>query len=648
MYLSDSFLDVYSKRVVEWGFPSGPNSLGEVTYRRTYARDGEHWWQTVRRVVEGVYDIMHEHCERYNLPFDMGLARYDAQQMYDLIFNFKFLPPGRGLWMMGTDYLKDRNTSVPLYNCSYVSTENIDKDFDKPFRFMADVSMLGVGVGFDSKGAGKLSWEPSNAASAVLIADSREGWVDSIGALIRWGFGVGPRPLFDYSLIRPAGSVIRGFGGVSEGPGALISLHESLTELIIAHSDEKISVRNIVDIMNLIGKCVVSGNVRRSAQIAFGDYNDEVFANLKNYTVNPERKSFGWSSNNSVYAEVGSDYSAIAERIRDNGEPGIIWMENVWTNGRMGHADSRDTKTKATNPCGEIALEHMEMCNLVETFPYHHESIEEYKQTLKYAYIYAKAVTLLPSHWAETNAVQMRNRRIGTSMSGITQFVTYRGEKEFIRWCKEGYKTIEHYDKAYSEWLCIRESIRTTTVKPSGSVSLLAGATPGVHYPTYQYYIRRIRFSENHPDVDAMRSAGYHVEQAIHEPNTVIVEFPVKGDPKVKTEKDVSLSKKVRLAAIVQQHWSDNLVSCTATFNSKTEGNIIADVLAAYETRLKGISFLPLAEEGAYDQMPYEPITEEKYIELCDGLKPIAWRDVVHDLDDMFCDGAVCELPVQP
>ena len=97
MFLSETFLEQYKTKKVKWGFPSGPNSLGEITYRRTYSRDGEQWWQTVRRVVEGTYDILYNHCSRYNLPFDQGLSRYDAEQMYDLIFNFKFLPPGRGL-----------------------------------------------------------------------------------------------------------------------------------------------------------------------------------------------------------------------------------------------------------------------------------------------------------------------------------------------------------------------------------------------------------------------------------------------------------------------------------------------------------------------------------------------------------------------
>ncbi len=646
-FLSTEFLSEYENKPVKWGFASGPNSLGEITYRRTYSRDGEQWWQTVRRVVEGTYEILYSHCKYYNIPFDISTSKKDAEKMYDLIFNFKFLPPGRGLWVMGSDHVREIG-GCALNNCSFVSTSAIDKEYDKPFRFLMDVSMLGVGCGFDTKGADKLTWEPSTYNHIdIQIADSREGWVDSVGAMLRWGFGIGPCPVFDYSLIRPKGSPIRGFGGISEGPDSLIDLHNKLEEIIVSRNGKPVSSRDIVDIMNLIGCCVVAGNVRRSAEIALGSADDEVFMNLKNYDLNPDRADFGWTSNNSIFAEVGMNYEAIANRIADNGEPGLVWLDNIRKYSRLtDKPDNKDWRVVGTNPCAEQSLETYEVCNLVETFPHHHKTLAEYKETLKYAFIYAKAVSLVPTHWTETNAVMLRNRRIGTSMSGVAQFVSYKNEANLIKWSKAGYATLDHYDRVYSEWLCVRESIKKSSIKPSGTVSLLSGSTPGVHYPTYRYYIRRIRFAENHPDVASFIEAGYNVEPDLYSSGTVVVEFPVSGDPKVPTEREVSLEAKVELAVLLQEYWADNQVSCTATFDPKTERSKIVDVLKEYDKNLKSISFLPMSDDGAFAQMPYEAITKEKYEELISDLKPINWEyQSVHDMQDTGCDGAACMLP---
>jgi ribonucleoside-triphosphate reductase len=646
MFLKDEFISEYRDKQPQWGFKSGPNSLGEITYRRTYSRDGEQWFQTVQRVVEGTYEIILNHCEHYNIPFDMDLAKYDAQEMYKLIYDFKFLPPGRGLWMMGTDYIRERG-GMALNNCAFVSTENIDKDLSKPFEFLMDASMLGVGVGFDTRGAGKIAWNPDTTdhVGFVTIEDSREGWVDSVKLLLLWGFGKVVKPAFLYDKIRGPGELIKGFGGVSEGPEELKKLHIALEQLILRNNGNKITVKDIVDIFNMIAVCVVSGNVRRSAEIAFGSIDDEVFQNLKNYDIYPERKEYGWASNNSLLAEVGMDYSRFTDSIVRNGEPGFIWLENMQKYGRMSEApNNKDWRVRGANPCSEQSLEPYEVCTLVETFPHHHESIEEYNKTLKYAFIYAKAVTLLPTHWKETNAVMLRNRRIGTSMSGIAQFISYRGKRELIKWCSEGYKTVQKYDRTYSEWLCIRESIKSTSVKPSGSVSLLAGATPGKHYPTFRHYIRRIRFSENHPDIENFIDAGYRVERAVNEPNTVVVEFPIEGDKKVPTEREVSLGDKISVAVLLQRFWADNQVSCTATFDPETEGHLIPELLAEHETQLKGISFLPMTETGAFPQMPYEAITEEQYYDMIKDISPISWSESVHDQEDAFCDGLSCEI----
>ena len=181
--------------------------------------------------------------------------------------------------------------------------------------------MLGVGVGFDTKGAGEvLVKEIDTKRDSVTfeIPDTREGWVESLRLLLESYFHGTQRVDFDYNIIRAEGEPIKGFGGVSSGPEPLKEVHEDIRKVLETNSGNPITITTIVDIMNLIGKCVVAGNVRRTAEIVFGDPNSDEYLDLKNYKVNPHRDQFGWTSNNSVFAELGMDYTEIAKRIVDN------------------------------------------------------------------------------------------------------------------------------------------------------------------------------------------------------------------------------------------------------------------------------------------------------------------------------------------
>ena len=216
--------------------------------------------------------------------------------------------------------------------------------------------------------------------------------------------------------------------------------------------------------MNLIGKCVVAGNVRRTAEIVFGEPDSEEYLDLKNYEVNPHRATYGWTSNNSIYARIGMDYRESAERVRINGEPGYAWLDNMRKYGRMADAPNwKDKRASGGNPCLEQTLESHELCCLVETFPNNHDSLEDYLTTLQYAYLYAKTVTLGQTHWPETNRVMLRNRRIGCSMSGIAQFIANRGVGSLKEWMDTGYNHIQELDEKYSDWMAIPRSIKTTS-----------------------------------------------------------------------------------------------------------------------------------------------------------------------------------------
>lgn len=813
------------------------NELGRVVYERTYSRlknDGtsEVWWETIKRVIEGCYSLQKDHILKNGQVWNDNQAHKSAEEMYDLMYNMKFLPPGRGLWCMGSDIIHKKKLGLSLFNCSFISTEKILNNPSRPFCVGMDMLMLGVGLGVDTKGANMVRvWEPiitpnQLGMTYVIINDDREGWVSSLEMLLSSYFVEGsPSVVFDYSEIREKGTKLKTFGGFASGPGPLIEMHTEIDKVLKRESSNSfLTSTGIADIFNLIGACVVSGNIRRSAELVLGEEGDRDFLDLKNYDINPHRMSYGWASNNSVLSSVGSDYTDIQNRICNNGEPGIIWLENMRKYSRMCDSpDWEDRRVLGTNPClsidtiittslglrsikeligvpftaivdgkeypsskdgffrtgknkqlfkleldnginiratdnhefvtpsgmiklsdlkvsdrvslsnnngykwntveditklremlrmptidgllsanrilllkfgvserfdvgiksiekdnvedvyccnipnlhrftangikvkncGEISLDSYEVCNLNECFPARHSSLKEFKRTLKYSFMFTKAVTLAPIHIPETQDIVKINRRIGNSMSGIVQFISKFGIEELRIWCKQAYLEIQRWDAIYSRWLRIPKSIKTTTVKPSGTVSLLAHATPGVHYPHSRYYIRRVRMSADSVQLEKLKSKGYYIESCTIKPeHTSIVEFPIDVG-ECKTLDNVTMWEQLELAAFMQYYYSDNQVSCTVTFR-EDEGRHIAAALDTYQYRLKGISFLPRSD-GIYPQMPYEKISVEQYNKMCDNINirkssnnnggggQKRKRDEMPDAIN-FCDSDTCAL----
>ncbi len=663
--LDDEFVNSYQNTKPDFGF----NGLGQLTYYRTYSRlkengINEQWFETVRRVVEGAYTLQKEHILSNELGWNNRKAQHSAQEMYDRIFKMKFLPPGRMLWAMGTPIIHEKRVGQALFNCAFVSTEEIGKTLEeaiKPFTFMMDMSMVGVGVGFDIEGAKKIEINAplSKHEEVFTIPDSREGWVMSLEKLLftyfatHFGFKNASIIKFNYDEIRPAGLPIAGFGGISSGPAPLEKLHEQLRELLQKLDGKKITVTAITDIMNMIGQCVVAGNVRRTAQIALGKVDNKEYRQLKDYRWNSEqqryegsmmhRAQWGWASNNSVNVNENTNFEEVAKQTAINGEPGFVFMNNMKAYSRMcDPADYKDSKAKGTNPCGEQTLESYELCCLVETFPSRAESKEDYLRTLKFAYLLGKTATLVNTTWQETNRVQKRNRRIGTSVSGVTNFLGQHSLETFRQWLNDGYNEIQKWDDIYSSWLCVPKSIKTTSVKPSGTVSLLAGVNPGCHFPEFNYYIRRMRISKNSSLLPAIIQSGLHTEDDVVDPSSLVVEFPIHNEGK--SLKNVSIWEQVALAVFLQKYWSDNQVSCTITFKP-SEKDEIKTVLDYFKYDLKSISFLPKLEFGAYAQMPYEAISKERYEEMYAKIKNIDFKEISEDsVGEKFCNNDVCTV----
>lgn len=701
--LKNEFKERIKKEKVIWPY----GGLSEFTFYRTYSRkmpngELEGWADCVFRVIEGMFSILKTHAVTTGLPWEENKAHRLAEEAAERFFQFKWTPPGRGLWMMGTDFIWERGAAA-LNNCAFVSTENIDTEMSKPFAFLMDMSMLGVGVGFDTKGAGKAQvFIPEGEPEWIIVDDSREGWVEAVACLIDSFLEEGSRPVkHDTSEVREYGAPIRGFGGVASGPAPLVQGLKAIQDILINRAlseDPYLTSTDITDIQNIIGKIVVAGNVRRTAEIAFGEEDDTDFVEMKRwdkfpvemgsqapnelkaineeefnqyneaifdpsksaileqiakkYAMEPWAYKFGgwrWASNNSLFGVVGMNYEPSAESIAVNGEPGFFWLDNAQKFGRMKDPENnKDHRARGCNPCVEQTLEPYELCTLVESYPNRHDDYWDFQRSLKFAYLYAKTVTLMATHWPETNAVMSRNRRIGCSQSGIVEAINKFGRRiYFDEFCDRAYSYIQYVDAKYSDWLGIPRSIKTTSIKPSGTVSLVAGATPGLHNAEADSYYRLVRVAAISEMVQVLVKSNYRIEPAVSDPyKTVVVYFPVLHTKGTIHKKDVSIWEQFKLAADMQYFWADNQVSATVTF-SKEEKKDIARCLAAFDNALKGISLLPLSDHN-YAQAPYTPAPRDEVEAYAKTLLPLDFSVINIEGENAesnkFCDGDKCVI----
>lgn len=637
-------------RPIAWGF--GP--LSEAVYFRTYSRSQggaqETWADTVTRTVEGVMSIRKDWALKRGEAWSDKDQHGLAMELADAIYDMKLLPPGRGLWVMGTDYIYERGSHA-LNNCGAVDVRDSLAD---AASWLMDSLMCGVGVGFTTQRA-NIRMTPPDGSQVYLyrIPDTKEGWATSLRYLIESFEVDGNRRVeFDYSLIRPAGAPIKGFGGTSAGYAPLKRLHEQVRGFCTMRALDVEAydiTRLVADVMNAVGTCVVAGNVRRSAELAVGSVHDETFRNLKNYDVNPDRADIGWMSNNTVALRERDDFmhlGDIAERIADNGEPGILNLMNVRKYGRIGSRENDDAI--AINPCGEIPLESKELCNLVEVFPTRC-SRKELTRVFQLATFYASTVALLPSHDAGTNAVVERNRRIGVSVSGIADWLDMTSGAFVYDTLNRAYDTVRRTNAILANDAGVPASIRVTTVKPSGTVSLLAGVSSGMHFPVGGHVVRRMRVGSDSPVADLLTGAGVPNEPDEVSAGTTVFEFPLAYNAgRTRSVAKVSVYEQASVVASLQRFWADNAVSNTLSVQPD-ELNHVERILATFAPQVKSLSLMP-DRPNVYPQMPLERTTLEDYNRRSMSLGTVDWSSL-HDsegdaADGAYCSSDSCEVPV--
>ena len=634
--LSKEFVESHKHIVPPWG------QLGYITYKRTYSRNGEEWWQTVARCCQGLLDI------------GGAFSHDEIEQLYEYVFNLKCCFSGRALWQLGTDTIH-RVGADSLQNCWHVAVSE-----PYAFGFTFNQLMLGGGVGYNITPE-KVYELPTVKYSVrierrdehdvdFIVPDNREGWVDLLKRVLDSFFVTGKNLIYSTVCIRQKGKPIKSFGGTASGSEILVEGIEKIVGILSSRVGYKLRPIDCLDIMNIIGTIVVAGNVRRSAELAAGSPEDMLFLTAKNWsrTTIPNWRNM---SNNSVICNSVEELPDVFwEGYHGHGEPyGLINLELCRSFGRLADEINYrpDYEVTGTNPCGEIPLESYEACNLGEIFLPNIQSMDEFLTASALIYKACKTISTVPFSEPRVNEVVAKNRRLGISLCGLLQSNWIQTPDCF----GTVYNSLEELDTDYSRQLGVKTSVKLTTIKPSGTLSLLAGVTPGIHPAYARQYIRRIRFSSTDPLVKVCRDAGYHVEPLLNLDGTrnlatMVVSFPTQVPKGTIVASDLSAIDQLNFQTMMQEYWSDNSISMTCYYRQE-ELPLIRDYLKQnFTDSIKTVSFLLHAEHG-FQQAPYEEITEEKYKELSSGTgKIVNVNDVAgYEIEDnLECSSGACPV----
>lgn len=594
--------------------PWGP--LGYVVFKRTYARrieedklDTETFYQTVNRCVEA-----------FRNQLNVGFTAEEEQDVREMLLGLEGSIAGRFWWQLGTKTVNKLGL-LSLQNCAFTTVD----DPIEPFTWAMDALMLGCGVGFNIQKEHIFGLPKVKEARAIrldtkdadfIVPDSREGWVKLLKMTLEAHFITGKDFTYSTICIRGKGAQLQGFGGTAAGPEELCWGMNKINEVLNARAGKKARPIDALDIMDIIAYVVVAGNIRRSALIAIGDADDLQYLSAKNWG---EGNIPNWraTSNNSV---VCNNIKLLPDQFwkgyNGNGEPyGLINLKLAKSCGRLGETQYSDKNISGFNPCAEQGLEDKETCCLAEIFLPNIKSKERLITVAKHLYRICKHSLTLPCHLEGTEKIVHKNMRMGIGVTGYLQ-----ATEEQRSWLSDTYVELRKFDKQYSKQHGFPESIKLTTVKPSGTLSLLAGVTSGVHPGFAQYFIRRIRMASDSPLVTLCRSKGYFIEfqknlDGSDDKNTVVVEFPCAYPKGTVLTRDLTAVKQLEYVKRLQTEWSDNSVSCTVYYKQEELPEIQEWLKKNYNSSVKTVSFLLHSGHG-FAQAPLEEISEEEYKKL--------------------------------
>ncbi|MFD8886449.1 ribonucleoside-triphosphate reductase, adenosylcobalamin-dependent [Streptomyces erythrochromogenes] len=637
-----------------------PTETAKTVYERTYSRvkangEQETWPETVERVVDGNLRLV---PERY-------AEEGERAALLDLIGSFKVLPAGRHLKSSGV-------TPFALNNCWAAGWDSSQPEEHFTFTLLRLAEGGGVGANYSSRyfegfpelvipvevhivcdpshgdyldlvEAGLISTEYSHEwAGAYQVQDSREGWAEALGDLIRTAHAPETRHtarVYDVSRVRAKGEPLKQFGGTASGPAPFGQMLQAVGLVLKEGTGRPLHGIDAMRIDHEIAQCIVSGGVRRSARMSIMHWRDPLI-----YTFLRIKAEGGhWTTNVSV--EIDTDFirllgkmsspsmpilREIAKGMLHNGEPGI-WNSSLTA---VGEVDG----TYTTNPCGEATLTPWEPCNLgsvnLGAFVDSDGQVDYPGLTKAHRYLtrYLIRATFAEVADPKSAVAIARFRRIGVGHLGFADYLVKQGiryseldELDFVGWdlADLAYE-VDKEAAAYANTLRIPVPIKKRVIAPTGTTSKLAGTSgEAVHAPFAGYFKRRIRFSDLEPteraQVEEYRRKGYDVEPDRHAANTSVVTIPTKdpladiGDS-FEHAGQLSLTDMLTVQAIYQEHWADQAVSYTANVDPKayTVDDLVR-ALIPFLPKLKGTTVFP---EMSFEQPPYERISKEEYEEL--------------------------------
>lgn len=631
-------------------FPPHMENLAKLVYYRTYSRwlpeEGrrETWKETCARAVE------------YNCSLAPTSA-YEAQRLFDNMFNLKQFISGRSLWIGGSEASK--KTKLANFNCSFVVIDSIKSLCDLFYLLM-----VGTGVGVrilpsdvkelpyfrqnvilhhqynkhstKQKGRENTYVETDGDMRIIHIGDSKEGWVDALKAYLLCLVepDAPSHIMLDYTEIRVKGATLSNFGGTASGYESIMDMftkiHRVIQEGLFSSKPVNGKLRPIhcLDICNLIGQNVVVGGVRRTAEIAIIDPHDEECVHAKD-NIQPGMEH-RYMSNNSIFQEERPSREKIHElfnSIRTSGEPGII---------NVAEAKRRRADFAGVNPCCEIILPPNAVCNLttVNMVAFADKQGNVDWDSLEEAFVLsARAgyrMTCVDLELEGWNVAHHRDRLTGCSMTGWQDFIAKMSNNTFVRaggkagilkWLRN---VIHEAGEDIASELKTPVPLLMTALKPEGSLSLVAnGVSPGVHWQHSPYFIRRIRVNAHDPLALTAKELGWQIHpevgQDMETATTLVIDFPVHSPSEV-TKADIPAVEQLKEYILFQKFYTDMNTSNTITVKPD-EWEEVEDFVYNHWDDMLGVTFLEL-NSTYYPLMPYEECTKEEYEELKSKMKP--------------------------
>jgi len=568
----------------------------------------------------------------------------EIEEVYKMVYDKKILPSMRSLQFGGKPIEISPNR---VYNCAYLPVDHTDAFSETMFLLLG-----GTGVGFSVQKhhvdkLPEIKKPNPTRTRRYLIGDSIEGWADAIKVLVESYMGSkSSTPVFDYSDVRQKGALLVTSGGKAPGPQPLKDCIHNITKVFENKNDgEKLTPIETHDIVCHIADAVLAGGIRRAALISLFSADDEEMISCKSGNWWEQNAQRGRANNSAVLLRhkiTKEFFMDLWKRIELSGagEPGIYLSND---------------KDWGTNPCCEIALRPYQFCNLCEVNASDIESQEDFEQRVKgAAFIGTLQAGYTDFHylrdvWKRTTE---KDALIGVGMTGIGSGVVLGYD------IKAAAEAVKQENERVAELIGINKSARTTTVKPSGTSSLVLGTSSGIHAWHNDYYLRRIRVGKNeaiytylainHPEL---------VEDEYFRPHdTAVITIPQHA-PEGSILRYESVFQMLERVKKVAQEWiknghrtGQNTHNVSATVSIKEdEWELVGEWMWNNRKFYNGLSVLPY-NGGTYTQAPFEDCTKEDFDRLLGTLKDVDLTKVVELQDntdlrgEAACAGGACEI----